>query len=85
MMERGEMNEEEESVEEKDKERGGEGAKRGETIKIGKKYTLKSKEDKQERKVKILSRAGKAQSKKWGRSYNVEDMETEEVYWLSGK
>ena len=33
--------------------------------------------------MKILSRAGKANSKKWGRSYNVEDVDTGEVYWLN--
>ena len=33
--------------------------------------------------MRILSRAGKARNKKWGRSYNVEDVDTGEVYWLN--
>ena len=43
-------------------------------------YALKRKEGDRKKKVKILSRAGKAKSKKWGRSYNVD---TGEVYWLN--
>ena len=43
---------------------------------------MKHKEDDRKKKVKILSRAGKPKSEKWGRSYNVEDVGTGEVYWL---
>ena len=48
-------------------------------IKLKENYALKHKEDDRKKKVKILSRAGKAKSKKWGRSYNVEDVDTGEV------
>ena len=44
---------------------------------------MSSREDEGERQVRVLSRAGKARSKKWGRSYNVEDEETAERYWIS--
>ena len=33
--------------------------------------------------MNTLSRAGKAKSVKRGRSYNVENLETEERYWLN--
>ena len=33
--------------------------------------------------MRILSRAGKARSQKWGKSYNVKDVDTGEVYWLN--
>ena len=46
-------------------------------------YALKHEEDGRKKNVKILSRAGKAKSKKWDRSYNVEDVDTGEVYWLN--
>ena len=52
-------------------------------IKFKEKYALKHKEDDRKKKVRILSREGKARSKKWGRSYNVEDVNTGEVYWLN--
>ena len=52
-------------------------------IKFKEKYALKHKEDDRKKKVRILSREGKARSKKWGRSYNVEDVDTGEVYWLN--
>ena len=46
-------------------------------------YVLKHKEDDRKKRVRILSRAGKARSRKWGRSYNVEDVDTGEMYWLN--
>ena len=52
-------------------------------IKLKENYALKHKEDDRKKKVKILSKAGKAKSKKWGRSYNVEDVDTGEAYWLN--
>ena len=70
----------EESGEEEDEEEKKDPVARERLIKIGEKYQLKSKQDNRERKVRILTRAGKAKSKKWGRSYNVEDMDKEEVY-----
>ena len=51
-------------------------------IKLKENYALKH-EDDRKKKAKTLSRAGKAKSKKWGRSYNVEDVDTGEVYWLN--
>ena len=52
-------------------------------IKLKENYVLKHKEGDRKKKVRILSREGKARSKKWGRSYNVEDVDTGEVYWLN--
>ena len=43
---------------------------------------MKHTEDDQKKKVRILSRVEKVRSKKWGRRYNVEDVDTE-VYWLN--
>ena len=56
---------------------------KGNIIKLKEKYALNHKEDDQKKKVRILSRVGKARSKKWGRSYNVKDVNTGEVYWLN--
>ena len=44
---------------------------------------MKHKEDNRKKKVRILSRMGKVRNKKWGRSYNVEDVDTAKVYWLN--
>ena len=46
-------------------------------------YKLQNKDDEREVRVKVLSRVRKARSMKWGRSYNVENLETEERYWLN--
>ena len=70
----------EEPGEEEDEEEKKDPVARERIIKIGENNQLKSKQDNRERKVRILTRAGKAKSKKWGRSYNVEDMDKEEVY-----
>ena len=70
---------EEEGEELREEEREG----REKKIKLNENYALKHKEDDRKKKLKILSRAGKANSKKWGRSYNVEDVDTGEVYWLN--
>ena len=55
---------------------------KGNIIKLKEKYALKHKEDDRKKKVRILSRAGKVRSKKCGRSYNVEDVDTGDVHWL---
>ena len=52
-------------------------------VKIRGTYKLRNKDDEREVRVKVLSRAGKAKSVKWGKSYNVENLETEERYWLN--
>ena len=52
-------------------------------IKLKEKYALRNKEDDRMKKVRILSRVRKARSKKWGRSYNIEDVDMGEVYWLN--
>ena len=53
---------------------------REKNIKLKENYALKYKDDDRKKKVKILSRAGEAKSKKWGRSNNVD---TGEVYGLN--
>ena len=52
-------------------------------VKIRGTYKLQNKDDEREVRVKVLNRAGKARSVKWGRSYNIENLETEERYWLN--
>ena len=52
-------------------------------IRLKEDYALEHKNNDRKKKVRILSRAWKARSKKLGRSYNVEDVDTGEVYWLN--
>ena len=56
--------------------------KKEKKIKLKENCVLKYKEDDWMKNVRILSRVGKARSKKWGRNYNMEDVDTGEVYWL---
>ena len=85
---RGSSDEEEiEDVDESEEEWGElkeeEKQKKENKIKLKENYVLKHKEDDRMKKVRILSKAGKVRSKKSGRSYNMEDVDMGEVYWLN--
>ena len=51
-------------------------------IKIGEGYQCRKKDNGDRMKFRILSRAGKISSKKWGDSYNVENLESGEKKWI---
>ena len=51
-------------------------------IKIGERYQCRKKDNGDRMKIRILSRAGKVSSKKWGDSYNVENLESGEKKWI---
>ena len=51
-------------------------------IRKGDRYELIEKETNEKRYVKILGRAGKATSKRWSDSYNIQDIETGEQGWV---
>ena len=75
--------EQSETIEERDEAKVEEEGTQKTVVKIGGTYKLRNKDDEREVRVKVLSRAGKARSVKWGRSYNVENLKTEERYWLN--
>src|ERR1700755_1664326 len=51
-------------------------------VKIGKRYKATKRESGDKMKLKILSRAGKATSKKWSDSFNVQNIENGEESWI---
>ena len=52
-------------------------------MKAGERYEIKHKESGQRREVEVISRAGKATSKKWSDSYNIRDLGTGQTRWIN--
>src|SRR5215469_16111224 len=78
--ENNEENEEESSEDETEEE---EEVEEGISIKKGERYNITNKETQEEKIIKIISRAGKATSKKWSDCYNIEDVETGQKHWIN--
>ena len=49
----------------------------------GQRCLIRNKENENNKMIEIISRAGKATSKKWKNSYNVKDIETGNIEWIN--
>ena len=51
--------------------------------KTGKRYEIDHKKDGKKREIKVISLTGKATSKKWGDSYNIQNLDNGQISWVN--
>ena len=52
-------------------------------MKAGERYEMENMENEQKREIKLISWAGEVTSKKWGDSYNVQNLDKKQTSWVN--